>query len=43
MSKRLDPVLRKKLPILKCGIRTIGEFFLTELAQSQITEIMMNI
>jgi len=37
------PDFEKEVRCPRCGFRTIDEVFLTELGQSQMTEVMMNI
>ena len=37
------PDFEKEIRCPRCGVRTIDEVFLTELGQSQMTEVMMNI
>ncbi len=37
------PDFEKGVRCPRCGVRTIDEVFLTELGQSQMTEVMMNI
>ncbi|WP_428356519.1 hypothetical protein [Methyloprofundus sp.] len=37
------PDFEEEVKCPRCGVRTIDEVFLTELGQSQITEVMMNI